>query len=138
MGSMMSTRFESIASSTTGQNIPESVLNLKQDDYRRLADDTLELISTDLEDFFEDKNILDADVENSAGILTINTTKGIYVINKQPPNKQLWLSSPLSGPKRFDYLDKQWKCMRNNRKLYDILKEEVNQIFGDFQFSEEF
>lgn len=29
--------------------------------------------------------------------------KGTYVINKQPPNKQIWLSSPLSGPKRYDW-----------------------------------
>jgi frataxin len=29
--------------------------------------------------------------------------KGTYVINKQPPNKQIWLSSPLSGPKRYDF-----------------------------------
>lgn len=29
---------------------------------------------------------------------------GTYVINKQPPNKQIWLSSPISGPKRYDYV----------------------------------
>lgn len=26
------------------------------------------------------------------------------MINKQPPNKQIWLSSPVSGPKRYDYV----------------------------------
>lgn len=26
------------------------------------------------------------------------------MINKQPPNKQIWLSSPVSGPKRFDWV----------------------------------
>lgn len=26
------------------------------------------------------------------------------MLNKQPPNKQIWLSSPLSGPKRYDYV----------------------------------
>jgi frataxin len=26
------------------------------------------------------------------------------VINKQPPNKQIWLSSPVSGPKRYDWV----------------------------------
>lgn len=29
---------------------------------------------------------------------------GIYVLNKQPPNRQIWLSSPISGPKRYDYV----------------------------------
>ena len=39
-----------------------------------------------------------------AGVLTISwPDKGTYVINKQPPNKQIWLSSPLSGPKRYDW-----------------------------------
>lgn len=39
-----------------------------------------------------------------AGVLTITTQdKGTYVINKQPPNKQIWLSSPISGPKRYDW-----------------------------------
>lgn len=32
-----------------------------------------------------------------------HSDKGTYVINKQPPNKQIWLSSPLSGPKRYDW-----------------------------------
>jgi frataxin len=26
---------------------------------------------------------------------------GTYVINKQPPNHQIWVSSPASGPARF-------------------------------------
>lgn len=26
------------------------------------------------------------------------------MLNKQPPNKQIWLSSPISGPKRYDYV----------------------------------
>lgn len=34
---------------------------------------------------------------------------GTYVINKQPPNKQIWLSSPVSGPKRYDWLGEQPK-----------------------------
>lgn len=29
---------------------------------------------------------------------------GTYVLNKQPPNKQVWLSSPVSGPKRYDWV----------------------------------
>ena len=33
-----------------------------------------------------------------AGVLTLKlpSSKGTYVINKQPPNKQIWLSSPTS------------------------------------------
>jgi hypothetical protein len=28
---------------------------------------------------------------------------GTFVLNKQAPNKQLWLSSPVSGPLRYDF-----------------------------------
>lgn len=40
------------------------------------------------------------------GVLTavISEAFGTYVINKQAPNKQIWLSSPVSGPKRYDYI----------------------------------
>lgn len=131
-------RFESITSSTTGQKVPDSVMKLNPTEYRHLADETLDNIATDLEDLFEDKNILDADVDNGAGIVTITTTEGTYVINKQPPNKQIWLSSPLSGPKRFDYIQGRWTSLRHGEKLYDILTKEINVIFGDFKFTEKF
>jgi frataxin len=40
-----------------------------------------------------------------AGVLTVTfPPNGTYVINKQPPNKQIWLSSPITGPKRYDYV----------------------------------
>ena len=35
------------------------------------------------------------------GVLTLNLgSHGTYVINKQAPNKQIWVSSPVSGPVR--------------------------------------
>ena len=40
-----------------------------------------------------------------AGVLTLNLPPhGTYVINKQPPNQQIWISSPLSGPGRFGFV----------------------------------
>mgnify|MGYP002413229777 CR=1 FL=1 len=133
-----SRRFESITSSTTGQRVPDSVLNLSPTQYRHLADETLDTIATDLEDLFEDKNIADADVDNSAGIVTITTAEGTYVINKQPPNKQIWLSSPISGPDRFDYIKGRWTSLRKGEKLFDILEKEVSDMFGEFEFTEKF
>ena len=44
-------------------------------------------------------------MEYSAGVLTLVVEGvGTYVLNKQPPNKQIWLSSPVSGPKRYDWV----------------------------------
>ncbi|KNZ44971.1 hypothetical protein VP01_861g2, partial [Puccinia sorghi] len=73
-------------------------------------------------------------------------TRGTYVINKQPPNKQIWLSSPFSsaknpilflyfffldsGPKRFDY-DKEQKCWfygREGKELMSLLGAEVDEV----------
>lgn len=63
---------------------------------------------------------------------------GTYVINKQPPNKQIWLSSPISGPKRYDYVilsegqdSKEgtgvgaWIYLRDMSTLADLLRDEI-------------
>jgi frataxin len=37
-----------------------------------------------------------------SGVMTLTVPPhGTYVINKQPPNHQIWVSSPASGPARF-------------------------------------
>lgn len=63
---------------------------------------------------------------------------GIYVINKQPPNKQIWLSSPKTGPKRYDWVvlgdgqhQKQgtasgdWVYLRDMQTLNDLFLDEI-------------
>ena len=63
---------------------------------------------------------------------------GTYVLNKQPPNKQIWLSSPTSGPKRFDYVvsgesmnEKEgsgsydWVYLRDGTRLSELLRKEL-------------
>ncbi|KAJ3340514.1 Mitochondrial chaperone Frataxin, partial [Kappamyces sp. JEL0680] len=57
---------------------------------------------------------------------------GTYVINKQPPNKQLWLSSPTSGPKRFDWIEteRDWVYKRDGRSLKSLLDEEISKVLG--------
>jgi frataxin len=68
------------------------------------------------------------------------------VINKQPPNKQIWLSSPISGPKRFDWVIRgagqhekedseygagddgewgRWVYLRDGSSLSELLEKEV-------------
>jgi len=74
-----------------------------------------------------------------AGVLTLSFGDvGKYVLNKQPPNKQIWLSSPVSGPSRYDYVvegdsqqDKEgmgrsgWVDLRKGVALADLLREEL-------------
>lgn len=67
--------------------------------------------------------------ERQAGVLTAITPRGTYVLNKQPPNKQIWLSSPISGPKRYDWVTAgesgEWVYLRDGSKLSDLLRDEV-------------
>jgi frataxin len=79
-----------------------------------------------------------------AGVLTIDfNEKGTYVLNKQPPNKQIWLSSPVSGPKRFDWVlfsegqnQKEgsgvgdWVYLRDGTSLTGLLKGEIGVDAG--------
>lgn len=69
---------------------------------------------------------------NQSGVLTVAFARqGTYVINKQPPNKQIWLSSPITGPRRFDYVagagaePDKWISLRDGTSLGDILREET-------------
>ena len=64
-------------------------------------------------------------------MLTVQLSQnGTYVINKQTPNRQLWLSSPTSGPKRYDYVDGKWIYLRDGHCLQDLLSTEFSQILG--------
>ncbi|EFA75218.1 frataxin [Heterostelium album PN500] len=99
--------------------------------YHTIVDDELELFSDRIEvliQSFEDKG---ADVETSDGVLTINLGKnGTYVINKQTPNRQIWWSSPISGPKRFNYdtISKQWIDNIDGTPLRNLLQSEIKTL----------
>ncbi|ETN43986.1 iron donor protein CyaY [Cyphellophora europaea CBS 101466] len=75
---------------------------LSEDEYHEKADQYLERLVLALEEKAESNP--DFEVEYDSGNLELTTPQGIYVINKQRPNKQIWLSSPVSGPKRFDFV----------------------------------
>ncbi|GJE85941.1 frataxin [Phanerochaete sordida] len=85
------------------------------------------------------ENILDAEandeyeVDYSSGVLTLRLgAHGTYVINKQPPNKQIWLSSPTSGPKRYDYVPEKddWIYLRDGKSLGQLLNGELSTVFN--------
>ncbi|POR38902.1 Frataxin-like protein, mitochondrial [Tolypocladium paradoxum] len=78
------------------------VVELSDSKYHELADAYLDAVLAKFEQLQDSRE--DVDIEFSAGVMTITVAnKGTYVINKQPPNRQIWLSSPISGPKRYDW-----------------------------------
>ncbi|KAI9674267.1 MAG: Mitochondrial chaperone Frataxin [Trizodia sp. TS-e1964] len=98
--------------------------------YHRHADALLAALRAALEDLQDARGELDVDF--SAGVLTVEhvASRGTYVLNKQPPNRQVWLSSPVSGPRRFDYVvGGEWVCLRDGVKIGDVLREELGVVF---------
>ena len=76
----------------------------------------------------------DFDLSHEMGVVTISlgSGKGTYVINKQAPNRQIWVSSPVSGPLRYDYdpARKAWFYHRDGHLLHERLREELLGMFG--------
>ncbi|XP_015765218.1 PREDICTED: frataxin, mitochondrial-like [Acropora digitifera] len=109
------------------------VSNLDEVSYHNVADETLDAIA----DFFEDlgesaTSPKDFDVQFSSGVLTVNlgAGRGTYVINKQSPNKQIWLSSPTSGPKRYNFTNGSWVYSHDGVSLHSLLSSEISNILG--------
>lgn len=59
-------------------------------------------------------------------------------MNKQPPNKQIWLSSPITGPKRYDWVVYgesmhqkadggigDWIYLRDGSSLTQLIRKEL-------------
>lgn len=119
---------------TEGHDVSQKIDTLSDSQYSRVADEYLESISDELDLLAEDHDQLD--FELSHGVLNITIPpNGSYVINKQPPNKQIWLSSPLSGPKRFDLVGGKWTYLRDGTQLSNLLAGELGEAVGiDLQF----
>lgn len=65
------------------------------------------------------------------GVLNVYLAKhGTYVINKQTPNRQIWLSSPKSGPKRYDYVEGSWVYSHDGISLNELLSRELSTILN--------
>lgn len=118
------TRTYSVAS-TTGTDLESQIDKLTANEYNSLANEYLEALTDDLEELSEQHPELDC--EMSHGVLTIDMPPvGTYVINKQPPNKQIWLSSPITGPKRYDMIGGRWITLRDGSSLTELLQEEIS------------
>ena len=120
---------------------------LRMVDYHSMIDHSLDTLTSQLEELMETQDI-DAleekapqgseegewDVEYATGVINVRLgSYGTYVINKQPPTQQLWLSSPTSGPKRFDYDTDKGVCFTyRDGELFlfhELLSRELSAVF---------
>ncbi|KAF2036227.1 Frataxin [Setomelanomma holmii] len=118
------------------QEQPTSPTEISTTEFHERADQYLNELVERLEEAQEkDPQI---EVEYSAGVLEVKAKEHSYVLNKQPPNRQIWLSSPISGPKRFDWVVSQesmnfkegsgqgdWVYLRDGSSLTEILRKEL-------------
>ncbi|GAB0091371.1 Frataxin homolog, mitochondrial [Sergentomyia squamirostris] len=107
--------------------------------YETVCSDTLEGLCEYFEELVEGTSHLKSgDVMYSDGVLTVKLGDkfGTYVINRQSPNRQIWLSSPTSGPKRYDFIPGEgkapgkWVYKHDGNTLHELLQKEIREIVG--------
>ncbi|XP_017460668.1 PREDICTED: frataxin homolog, mitochondrial isoform X1 [Rhagoletis zephyria] len=107
--------------------------------YERVCSETLDALCDYLEELIENaKTLSSSDVAYGDGVLTVKLGPeyGTYVINRQTPNKQIWLSSPTSGPKRYDFVatssqSGRWIYKHNGESMHELLQRELQEILRE-------
>ena len=94
--------------------------------FETIAEKTLNILLDRIDEVLGDT----FDVDLNGGILNIELENGAqYVINKNAPNYEIWMSSPLSGASHY-YLDEDletWVDTRNGDKFFEKLSQELSQ-----------
>ncbi|KAK1318739.1 hypothetical protein QJS10_CPB04g01802 [Acorus calamus] len=107
---------------------------VQEDEFHKLADETIQNLLEKFEEYGDDIQLDGFDIDYGNQVLTLKLGDlGTYVINKQAPNRQIWLSSPVSGPSRFDWdrTSKAWIYRRSKANLLHLLEEEVAKLCGE-------
>ncbi|KAJ1019541.1 hypothetical protein NDA18_006021 [Ustilago nuda] len=148
------TRSFSVSRSVAHPTAKYTASPLAESEYHRLSNHVLDSLAETLETLLEQADIetleeqarahnkgatrgspaSEWDIECASGVMNLRCgVHGTWVINKQPPNKQIWLSSPKSGPKRFDYHadSNAWFCLKEGETstLHELLKNELSEVF---------
>lgn len=92
------------------------------------ADATIGRLAEIIDDDLGDD--IDAEIQNH--ILTLELADGgQYIVNKNTPFHQIWLSSPKSGAWHFDWIDGVWRATKGGKQsLLDLLADELAAVTG--------
>ncbi|XP_050525239.1 frataxin homolog, mitochondrial [Daktulosphaira vitifoliae] len=99
--------------------------------FEQICNETLEALCDYFEHVIEESpHLNNPDITYSDGVLTVHFGEphGTYVINRQMPNKQIWLSSPKSGPKRYNFNGTKWIYKHDGICLHELLNNEISKI----------
>ena len=122
-----SSYFESMRSRVAASGATRSASSSAGDDYVALADEALDNILEKADELSDARD--DVECELSSGVLTLKIAgTGTWGLNKQVPNRQLWLSSPVSGPCRYEYDGEKWTHTRDGSSLAELLERELGLI----------
>jgi len=80
-------------------------MSKREQEFSQKANEYLENLCERIEEWADSEpEASDVECDYSDGVLTVKLGKGrgTYVLNKQGPNRQIWWSSPISGPFRFE------------------------------------
>ncbi|KAM3351913.1 hypothetical protein ACQJBY_023656 [Aegilops geniculata] len=109
------------------------LLIMPEDKFHKLADDTIHDLLEKLEEYGDSQQMDGFDIDYGNQVLTLRLGDlGTYVVNKQTPNRQIWLSSPVSGPARFDWdaATDSWVYRRTGVNLMRLLEKEIGELCG--------
>jgi len=100
--------------------------------YHKAAESTLHLVSDAMDQLAEEMPKVEIETEYAADVLSIEVGDHAFVLNKQGPNKQLWLSSPVRGPLRYDLCMQSaaWVNTRDQHELLSALADDVEKLTG--------
>ena len=121
------------------QQVRRSPGNDKLLGFSEAADRTLQHIHDTVDVWAEDVGIPEYDAALELGVVTISFgSKGAFVLNKQASIRELWLSSPISGPSHYKYCSstRVWRDTRQRTDLLSRLEQDINDIVlkGNLRF----
>jgi frataxin len=131
--------------STTSSHAPrgEDATSLAHSVFRNeshlheVADETLEQIEDAIGVALEDiEEALETNL--ASGVLTMSFgSHGTWVLNKQTPNRQIWWSSPISGPRRYEFViasdaeNGNWAYTRREGGIENASKDILHSAIED-------
>jgi frataxin len=124
----------SVSGPSDGNYRSSSSYKLPLDDYHRVASITLEGLQDAFEQHADDQPAEQIDVEYAEGVLNVAVgNHGTFVLNKQTPNLQIWLSSPVTGPHRYDYCgaSASWLNSRDQHELCGRVEADFNRLLDE-------
>ena len=104
-------------------------MSLSESAFETIASDVLEVLADQLDDMIGEES----DVELNAGILTVTTPDGSqFILNKHGPNRQIWVSSPVSGASHYDPNEdgSVWTAARDGADLLTLLAHDLSLKTG--------